>query len=34
VFEFEQAPAAFDAMRDGDFMGKIVIRVGTSRTGG
>jgi NADPH:quinone reductase-like Zn-dependent oxidoreductase len=34
VFEFEQVPAAFDAMRDGDFMGKIVIRVGTSRTGG
>lgn len=27
VFEFERAPEAFDAMRDGRFMGKIVIRL-------
>jgi NADPH:quinone reductase-like Zn-dependent oxidoreductase len=27
VFEFEQAPAAFDLMADGDYMGKIVVRV-------
>jgi NADPH:quinone reductase-like Zn-dependent oxidoreductase len=33
VYDFEQAPAAFDAMRDGDFMGKIVIRIGDGRTG-
>lgn len=26
VFDFEDAPAAFDFMRDGDYMGKIVIR--------
>jgi NADPH:quinone reductase-like Zn-dependent oxidoreductase len=26
VFEFEQAPAAFRYMRNGDYMGKIVIR--------
>ena len=26
VFEFEQAPAAYDYMESGDFMGKIVIR--------
>jgi NADPH-dependent curcumin reductase CurA len=27
VFEFEQAPAAFDLMADGNYMGKIVVRV-------
>jgi NADPH:quinone reductase-like Zn-dependent oxidoreductase len=27
VFEFEQAPAAFDFMADGDYLGKIVVRV-------
>jgi NADPH:quinone reductase-like Zn-dependent oxidoreductase len=27
VFEFEQAAAAFDLMADGDYMGKIVVRV-------
>jgi len=27
VFEFEEAPAAFDLMADGDYMGKIVVRV-------
>ena len=27
VFEFEQAPAAFELMRNGDYMGKIVIRL-------
>jgi len=27
VFEFEQAPAAFDLMAKGDYMGKIVVRV-------
>jgi NADPH:quinone reductase-like Zn-dependent oxidoreductase len=27
VFEFEQASAAFDLMADGDYMGKIVVRV-------
>ena len=27
VFEFEDAPAAFDLMADGDYMGKIVVRV-------
>jgi len=26
VFPFEEAPAAFDYMENGDFMGKIVIR--------
>ncbi len=26
VFEFEEAPAAFELMESGDFMGKIVIR--------
>lgn len=26
VFEFEEAPAAYDLMESGDFMGKIVIR--------
>jgi len=33
VFDFEQAPQAFVAMRDGDFMGKIVIRIGNSESG-
>lgn len=27
VFEFEEAPAAFEFMRNGDYMGKIVIRL-------
>lgn len=27
VFDFEEAPAAFDYMESGDFMGKIVIRL-------
>ena len=27
VFEFEEAPAAFDYMESGNFMGKIVIRL-------
>ncbi len=27
VFEFDEAPAAFDLMADGDYMGKIVVRV-------
>jgi D-arabinose 1-dehydrogenase-like Zn-dependent alcohol dehydrogenase len=27
VFEFEDAPAAYDYMESGDFMGKIVIRL-------
>ena len=27
VFEFEEAPAAFDYMENGNFMGKIVIRL-------
>ena len=27
IFDFEDAPAAFDLMADGDYMGKIVIRV-------
>ena len=27
VFEFEEAPAAFEYMASGDFMGKIVIRL-------
>ncbi len=27
VFEFEEAPAAFELMESGDFMGKIVIRI-------
>jgi NADPH:quinone reductase-like Zn-dependent oxidoreductase len=27
VFEFEQAPAAFELMAHGDYMGKIVVRV-------
>jgi NADPH:quinone reductase-like Zn-dependent oxidoreductase len=27
VFEFDQAPAAFDLMADGDYLGKIVVRV-------
>jgi len=27
VFEFEEAPAAFELMESGDFMGKIVIRL-------
>jgi NADPH:quinone reductase-like Zn-dependent oxidoreductase len=27
VFEFEEAPAAFDLMAHGDYMGKIVVRV-------
>lgn len=27
VFEFEDAPAAFDLMENGDYMGKIVIRL-------
>ena len=27
VFEFEEAPAAFEYMESGDFMGKIVIRL-------
>lgn len=27
VFEFDDAPAAFDLMENGDFMGKIVIRL-------
>lgn len=26
VFEFDEAPAAFDFMRHGDYMGKIVVR--------
>jgi len=32
VFAFEQAPAAFDALRGGDFVGKIVIRIGNGQT--
>jgi D-arabinose 1-dehydrogenase-like Zn-dependent alcohol dehydrogenase len=27
VFEFEEAPAAYEYMESGDFMGKIVIRL-------
>lgn len=27
VFEFDDAPAAFELMRSGDYMGKIVIRI-------
>jgi hypothetical protein len=27
VFEFEEAPAAFEDMASGDFMGKILIRL-------
>jgi NADPH:quinone reductase-like Zn-dependent oxidoreductase len=27
ILVFEDAPATFDFMEDGDFMGKIVIRV-------
>ena len=27
VFEFEEAPAAYELMESGDFMGKIVIRL-------
>jgi NADPH-dependent curcumin reductase CurA len=27
VFEFEEAPDAFEYMASGDFMGKIVIRL-------
>lgn len=32
VFEFDQAPQAFDYMRDGEFIGKIVIRVSPAAT--
>jgi len=27
VFEFDDAPAAYEYMESGDFMGKIVIRI-------
>jgi len=27
VFEFDDAPAAFDPMENSDYMGKIVIRL-------
>jgi NADPH:quinone reductase-like Zn-dependent oxidoreductase len=27
VFEFDEAPAAYEHMENGDFMGKIVIRI-------
>jgi D-arabinose 1-dehydrogenase-like Zn-dependent alcohol dehydrogenase len=31
VFEFEEAAEAFDYLRQGGFVGKIVIRIGSGR---
>jgi len=34
VFDFDRAPEAFEYMREGDFMGKIVIRIHPGATSG